>query len=97
MICYGVCRDAHQPGHKGATAPLELAKVRESLAKHFRGDIFDGGPVREAPRDVCVYAIKIALVELGETRWIALRGFDEDALVRRDSGAATISPGTRTR
>src|SRR5215831_10280513 len=30
----------------------------------------------------CVYAIKIALVELGETRWIALRGFDEDALVR---------------
>jgi hypothetical protein len=38
--------------------------------------------LRDAPRDVRIHAIKIALVELRETRRIALCGFDEDSLVR---------------
>jgi hypothetical protein len=76
-VGYRVSRDPQQPREKGNTAPFEPAEVCQGVVKNICRDIFRFRSARDATRDEDVDAIEIALVELCETRGIALGCLDK--------------------
>jgi hypothetical protein len=76
-----VRRDAIQPRRKRDVSPLVLVQIRERTMKHLRRDVLGIRTVPDAPEDVDVHSVEMAVVQLQKTCWIGTRGSNERALV----------------
>lgn len=78
----GVDGDAEEPRGKGSSAPFVTWEISEGLVEDFGGDVFGDSPIADAAGDEGVEACEVKFVEGAEFCGVALRGFNEQALVR---------------
>src|SRR5262245_9727469 len=71
-----------QPRAERRAAPLVAWQLRQRLVKHLRRDVFRGVAVAHPADHECVHTMEMALVEIAELRRVALRRFDQEALIR---------------
>src|SRR5690242_3516849 len=77
----GVGGHAIEPGSKGHASPLKAAQVGQGTVEDFGGNVLGFGAVAHVADHERVHALEVALVKLAEAAGVALRRFDELALV----------------
>jgi hypothetical protein len=77
----GVPGHLHQPRHEGDASPLEAAEMNECMVKDLSGQVLGLDAIPGAPGDERVYALEVALVQLGEAARVRLGGLEQEPLV----------------
>ena len=85
--------NAQEPGRERNAAPFITLQIGKRFVKHFGSQVFGGGAIVHAAGDKTVHAFEMQFIKRIESRRVASRRFDKEALLRRCVSARFLKRG----